>query len=210
LFYLGGSATTSAVFAGSNTSAAVTARDETFINAFWTQAPTCQGGTFPCYNIQCLNLNTSNGAAPAVCQSDPRQFSWRQNNTVQQGGWLAYTPIVSAGSGAFGTNPPTAAGRYQINGNVCTFSAAVTFQSANSIGTAGTYIGVSLPISVGAGAQGALVSGRELTTGAALLGVMGAAGTVAQIYEYNGTSFYGANSYVLLITGSYEIQPFGT
>jgi hypothetical protein len=112
--------------------------------------------------------------------------------------WIAYTPVLSCGSGSPGSQSAT--GRYKQMGKT------VVVQVNARLITAGTCSGnikVSLPF---AAATSGELNGREAgTTGATLSGSIASSGNTAQILTYsNAAPIASGDNYVL--NGQYERQ----
>jgi hypothetical protein len=119
-------------------------------------------------------------------------------NLIWDTAWTTYAPSVTAGSGAFGASPPTATGQYVDAGPLRNYDITVTFQAASSVGTAATYIGVSVPTAPAAAMDNGM--GRETgVTGSALQALGFVGNTVVRITKLSDSSFIGGNSYVLHI-----------
>jgi hypothetical protein len=202
----GGTANNSIEWDGGATAAQAT-RSELFHVLYTTVAAHAKGAGFAVApgNIKILSLNKENNTPDPVVDGGA-QVSWWDSDTWVTGRWASYVPVLTAGSGAFGVSPPTATGRYILTGNVVNFSIVITFQAANSVGTAGSFIGATLPITSGASCSAA-ATGWETTTGTALMAKINSAATTMFIFKYDGVSFVGANSFVEIISGSYEVVP---
>lgn len=114
-----------------------------------------------------------------------------------QSAWTAYTPTITAGTGAFTT--VSATGRYKQIGKTVFVSMSITI---TNVGTAGTSVNATLPVS--AKVRSSVCSGREnAVSGAFFTGYID--GTLANvaIQKYDGT-FIGANGYVLDVAFTYE------
>jgi hypothetical protein len=111
--------------------------------------------------------------------------------------WTAYTPTITSGSGSFTT--VSATGKYKVFGKTCWFTVDITITTA---GTAGGFIGVSLPFTQVATSLSSY--GMEVNaTGYMVKGLNPASG-VMQITKYDNASIIGSG-YVIRTTGTYEI-----
>jgi hypothetical protein len=108
--------------------------------------------------------------------------------------WTAYTPTVTAGSGAFTT--VSGAGRYLVIGKTTLISVTVTITTN---GTAAGYVHVTLPNTPQGSVQ---LTGRESAAGKALQTRAGG-GSTFDILNYDGT-YPGASGGVLVVGGVYE------
>lgn len=112
------------------------------------------------------------------------------------GAWTAYTPSVSAGTGAFGS--ASATGRYLQVGKTVFFNLTVTIVSN---GTAATYVTTTLPVAC---KSVFVFFGREdAATGAVFQAKSVAASTSVNMFTFSNT-YPGGNGYQLVISGSYE------
>lgn len=109
--------------------------------------------------------------------------------------WTAYTPTIAAGTGAYTTTSAT--GAYRQVGKTVQFRATVTI---TSVGTAGSFMQVSLPVTA-VGTNWA-ATGTEQTTGFVTNCLFASASALA-IRKYDNT-FLGANGYIFNISGTYE------
>jgi len=109
--------------------------------------------------------------------------------------WTAYTPTVTAGSGAFTT--VSAAGRYKTIGKTVHVEVTIT---TTTIGTAATSMLFTLPL---ASQSGAVLSGINASTGATVSGLVGASGVV--VFRYDG-AFPAAAGNQFTLSGVYESQ----
>jgi hypothetical protein len=110
--------------------------------------------------------------------------------------WTAYTPTITSGSGSFTT--VSATGTYKTFGKTCWFTVAITI---TTVGTAGNYIGVSLPVTQAGGTLAAY--GMEMnSTGFMVKGYIPASG-VMQVTKYDNATIIGAG-YLVRLTGTYE------
>ena len=107
--------------------------------------------------------------------------------------WTAYSPTVTAGSGAFTT--VSAAGRYKTIGKTVHVEVTIT-----TIGTAATSMLFTLPL---ASQSGAVLSGINASTGATVSGLVGASGVV--VFRYDG-AFPAAAGNQFTLSGVYESQ----
>ena len=106
-------------------------------------------------------------------------------------GFTAYAPTITPGSGAFTT--ASATGRWCQLGKFIYFAWTITITTN---GTAGTYIGISLPVPASLAGTAILVCAREnFLTGNQVDGGLGSA-TLAVLTFYNGT-YPGASGYRL-------------
>jgi hypothetical protein len=111
--------------------------------------------------------------------------------------WTSYTPTITSGSGSFTT--VSATGKYKVFGKTCWFTVDITITTA---GTAGGFIGVSLPFTQVATSLSSY--GMEVNaTGYMVKGLNPASG-VMQITKYDNASIIGSG-YVIRTTGTYEI-----
>jgi hypothetical protein len=110
--------------------------------------------------------------------------------------WTAYTPTITSGSGSFTT--VSATGTYKTFGKTCWFTVAITI---TTVGTAGGYIGVSLPVTQ-AGATLAAYGMEMNSTGFMVKGYIPASG-VMQVTKYDNATIIGAG-YLVRLTGTYE------
>ena len=110
--------------------------------------------------------------------------------------WTAYTPTITSSSGSFTT--VSATGTYKVFGKTCWFTVAITI---TTVGTAGGYIGVSLPVTQ-AGATLAAYGMEMNSTGYMTKGYIPASG-VMQVTKYDNASIIGAG-YLIRLTGTYE------
>lgn len=109
--------------------------------------------------------------------------------------WTAYTPVVTAQSGAFTT--VSASGRFKAIDKTVLVSMVITI---TSVGT-GTYPVASLPSTA---ASNEILMGREnAVTGKMLQGLVSAGAASATIFNYDNTAPSG-NGFVLIISGVYE------
>jgi hypothetical protein len=108
--------------------------------------------------------------------------------------WTAYTPTVTAGSGAFTT--VSGAGRYLVIGKTTLISVTVTITTN---GTAAGYVHATLPNTPQGSVQ---LTGRESAAGKALQTRAGG-GSTFDILNYDGT-YPGASGAVLVVSGIYE------
>lgn len=112
--------------------------------------------------------------------------------------WVAYTPIPSAGTGAFTT--ASASGYFKKIGKTVFFKYNVFI---TDVGTAGYWVSATLPTTASASSYGLGIIGRENgVTGAMLLGSIQST-TTAVLQKYDGT-FCGGNGYSLSGSGCYE------
>lgn len=108
--------------------------------------------------------------------------------------WTAYTPTVTAGSGAFTT--ASAVGKYLTIGKLTFVRIAVTITTN---GTAATSVIASLPNTT---SLSFILAGRETaSTGKMLAGI--ASGTTVTLLNYDNT-YPGGSGFILLASGSYE------
>jgi hypothetical protein len=110
--------------------------------------------------------------------------------------WTTFTPVVSAGSGTLGSNPPTATGSYCDQGPIRFHRVLITFPANYSAGapTASGYIVFTIPNAPLAAVLNGV--GRELAvTGATLFCSTG--GANGYIYKLSDLSFVAGNSHVL-------------
>jgi hypothetical protein len=111
--------------------------------------------------------------------------------------WTSYTPTITSGSGSFTT--VSATGKYKVFGKTCWFTVDITITTA---GTAGGFIGVSLPFTQVATSLSSY--GMEVNaTGSMVKGLNPASGSM-QITRYDNASIIGSG-YVIRTTGTYEI-----
>jgi hypothetical protein len=109
--------------------------------------------------------------------------------------WSAYTPTVFVGSGAI-TTLGAVSGRYVIMGKLAFVQMVINITTN---GTAGTWVGGSLPI---AHLASPVWAGREnAVTGVMLQGIL-VSGSVL-LFKYDGT-YPGGSGYQLMTSGSYE------
>ena len=131
-------------------------------------------------------------------KNDLRVFSgsaW----VVQHPEWTAYTPTITANTGAFTT--VSAAGRYIRVGSALHINVVIT------VTTNGTAAGfVILPLPTGITSQSAaLIPGRENGVSRTMLqGVIGASGTNFNIFDY-ANNYPAANGASLIMTGVIEV-----
>lgn len=112
--------------------------------------------------------------------------------------WSTYTPTITASSGTF--TSVSATGRYAEMGTICFVQAVITITTN---GTAAGYIKVPLPI--GAAAQAHTLSGIEVaSTGISVNGYIASGASEIAVRKYDGT-YLGANGYVIVIDGFYEV-----
>ena len=117
--------------------------------------------------------------------------------TMTGSAWTAYTPTITSSSGSFTT--VSATGKYKVFGKTCWFTTDITITTA---GTAGGFIGVSLPFTQVATSLSSY--GMEVNaTGSMVKGLNPASG-VMQITRYDNASIIGSG-YVIRTTGTYEI-----
>ncbi|OZI23756.1 hypothetical protein CAL26_10015 [Bordetella genomosp. 9] len=100
-------------------------------------------------------------------------------------GWTAYTPTLAAQSGTF--TSATANGAYYKVGGLVFYRALVQI---TTVGTASGAVLVGLPFTSNSGtASGPLaLSGRDNSTGKALVGTFSAGATAATVLNYDNTS----------------------
>ena len=110
--------------------------------------------------------------------------------------WTAYTPTITSNSGSFTT--VSATGTYKTLGKTCWFTATITITTA---GTAGGFIGVSLPVTQ-VGATLAAYGMEMNSTGYMVKGYIPASG-VMQVTKYDNASIIGSG-YLIRLTGTYE------
>lgn len=110
--------------------------------------------------------------------------------------WTAYTPTITSNSGSFTT--VSATGTYKTLGKTCWFTAAITITTA---GTAGGFIGVSLPVTQ-VGATLAAYGMEMNSTGYMVKGYIPASG-VMQVTKYDNATIIGSG-YLIRLTGTYE------
>lgn len=110
--------------------------------------------------------------------------------------WTAYTPTITSNSGSFTT--VSATGTYKTFGKTCWFTVAITITTA---GTAGGFIGVSLPVTQ-AGATLAAYGMEMNSTGYMVKGYIPASG-VMQVTKYDNATIIGSG-YLIRLTGTYE------
>jgi cytoskeletal protein RodZ len=110
--------------------------------------------------------------------------------------WTAYTPTITSGSGSFTT--VSATGTYKTFGKICWFTVAITI---TTVGTAGGYIGVSLPVTQ-AGETLAAYGMEMNSTGFMVKGYIPTSG-VMQVTKYDNATIIGAG-YLVRLTGTYE------
>lgn len=110
--------------------------------------------------------------------------------------WTAYTPTVSADSGAATT--VTAAGRWRQIGSLVVVTLDVTVTNR---GTAAGALRVTLPASA---ASTATAAGREAgSTGAMVQAIASAGGSIAHLYKADGSTLW-VNGYHPYLTMLYE------
>jgi hypothetical protein len=108
--------------------------------------------------------------------------------------WTAYTPVVTAGTGAFTT--VSATGRYLSIGKTVFVQIVIT---ETNVGTAASYVLATLPKTA---ASNAVLAGREnALTGKELQGIV--IGNPVVILNYDNSAPIG-NGYVLYLSGVYE------
>jgi hypothetical protein len=111
--------------------------------------------------------------------------------------WTAYTPIITAGTGS--VTSATSSGSYTQVGRLVFLSQTCTI---TTIGSAGAWIGLSLPVAAGPGYY--QLNGRENAfTGKMLLGEISSGSTRSLIQFYDGTAAFG-NGSILQLSGVYE------
>ena len=110
--------------------------------------------------------------------------------------WTAYTPTITANSGSFTT--VSATGTYKTLGKTCWFTTAITITTA---GTAGGFMGVSLPVTQ-VGATLAAYGMEMNSTGYMVKGYIPASG-VMQVTKYDNATIIGSG-YLIRLTGTYE------
>jgi hypothetical protein len=125
---------------------------------------------------------------------------WLQKLVALPEPFKTYTPVITAGSGAFTT--VSAAGRYRIIGKLVFIEILVAITTN---GTAAVVVNVSLPFpELTGGTQ--VISGRATVFGKALTGtVYASAPSTLQIVNYDN-SYPGANGENLIVQGYYEIN----
>jgi hypothetical protein len=112
--------------------------------------------------------------------------------------WTAYVPVVSAGSGGFGTPAPTSTGAYLTIGKTVFFRQTITIPS---IGTAGTDIEGTLPSTV----KGSMAcDGKYVNIGKSLQVEATGAGTGRTYAKLYDGSFPFVDGAILQISGFYE------
>lgn len=143
-----------------------------------------------------ITYRSVKGSKLTNAEQDANISTLEASLTAINSAWGAFTPTVTAASGAFTT--VSGAGRYKQVGKTVYFYILVTI---TTIGTAGTAINVTLP----ATAQSAnfAFSGRENGVTGALLTAWLASTTSLRIQKYDGT-FIGANGHIMAVSGSYE------
>jgi hypothetical protein len=110
--------------------------------------------------------------------------------------WTAYTPTITAGSGSFVL--VSAAGKYKKFGKTCWLTVDITITTA---GTAGGFIGVSLPFTQAAASLSSY--GMEVNvTGYMVKGLNPASGDM-QVTKYDNATIISSGSLIRL-TGTYE------
>lgn len=124
---------------------------------------------------------------------------------VAQGGtgdtgtaWTAYTPVITAGAGAFTT--VSAAGRFKQIGKTVFVCIDIT---VTTNGTAASFVVATLPALNNSSLQ-SLIAGREAgVTGKMLQGIIPISSSTVTIVNYDN-SYPGANGALLTVNGSYE------
>ena len=112
--------------------------------------------------------------------------------------WTDYTPTLTANTGTF--TSASATGRYAEVGPICLFKINITITTN---GTAAGYINATLPIT--AAAQAHTIQGIEVSsTGVSLNGYIASGASGVAVRKYDGT-YPGANGYVLVLSGFYEV-----
>lgn len=110
--------------------------------------------------------------------------------------WTAYTPTITAASGSF--TLVSAAGKYKKFGKTCWLTVDITITTA---GTAGGFIGVSLPFTQAAASLSSY--GMEVNaTGYMVKGLNPASGDM-QVTKYDNATIISSGSLIRL-TGTYE------
>jgi len=114
--------------------------------------------------------------------------------------WTAYTPSLTAGSGAFGS--ATAQGRYKVIGKTVFVTITINI-TAN--GTAASYILAGVPVAVASASGHAwtLVGRENALGGQACVGVVAGGSTFAFIQTHNAV-YPGGNGFIIQLSGAYE------
>lgn len=137
------------------------------------------------------------GANYGFLQADSTQSTGLLWNNAA---WTSYTPTVTSGSGSITSYTSSAA--YTRIGKLCVVRGLATITNA---GTAGTFIGVSLPFTGASGIAAGHGSGREQAlTGKMLEVYVQASLSSAYIWFYDGT-FPGATGNALAFIVTYEV-----
>jgi hypothetical protein len=120
-------------------------------------------------------------------------FNWLKKISDFGAAWIAFTPTVTAGSGAIAAY--TATCRYREIGRTVMIQVQITITNA---GTAGGSINVTLPRAA-LGTQ--MISGRDVTSGSAMTGTIGGSNMAVVRYD---SAFPGVTGSQLVLGGSYE------
>jgi hypothetical protein len=113
---------------------------------------------------------------------------------------IAYTPVITAGAGAFTT--VSATGRYRKIGKLIFIQITITITTN---GTAASFVIASLPFAtVNVAGVNHMLAGGILNSGAALIGF--AIGNTSQLRAFKYDSSYpGADGETLVLSGFYEV-----
>ena len=127
---------------------------------------------------------------------------WLQKLVALPEPFKTYTPVITAGSGAFTT--VSATGRYRIIGKLVFIQITVTITTN---GTAATQVNVTLPFaSVNVAGVDHVMPGRAVAvSGKMLQGIVGANSSVLAVVNYDNT-YPGASGEMLALSGFYEIN----
>lgn len=205
LFHNGsGSATKSWTFQGSNT-IGVNARSEQIfrlsatlpVYALGTGLTFPAGQTFP---IKIYNLDKNNGD-PDPIMDLPGQVVWSNDSTpITAETWTAYTPVVTGGgSGYVAGGTPT--GQYLLEPRKCTVQIVIPVTTA---GTGSGNLVVTLPVAVASSAFTMTGCGFDNANGNAIMAVVQASGTTANVYKTTNAGYPAVNGSSITITLVYE------
>lgn len=121
-------------------------------------------------------------------------------NLPGSGAWTAYTPTIVANSGTLGSYTVNVA-RYRQIGKTVWLDVAFTI---NTLGTAGSYIKVSVPVAALAGSSFVLAGAGGGKSLQVYLGAISGDASNLALFFYDGT-FPGVAGSTFAVTGVYEV-----
>lgn len=147
-----------------------------------------------------IALGLEPAAADGLRQQYPIPLPSAMGGTGNNGGaWTTYTPSLVCGNFPSTLTAASATGRYRQIGKTTFVEIDITITTN---GACGTYLGATLPF---AAVAATVLPAANRSNGFVATGNVGATGSTAAIFLYNG-AYPGGDANVVTLNGVYEAQ----